>query len=157
MFAQLICLLYYNGCWVSLYLGYSANEGICPSLYDRLVICLIKVGYLSINVSPTSLSQWSTLLFLLILMYKHITPITIYYYSHTFSLIVYTFSIMYTAWCSTLYHNHIYCWALSIYNYFNLIPMLLYYSHTLLSHFPTNVYVCLILFTLNFLYYIHVR
>ncbi len=38
------------------------------------------------------------------------------------------------AWCLTLYHNPIYCWALSIYNYFNLIPMTLYYSQTLLSY-----------------------
>ncbi len=41
-------------------------------------------------------------------MYKHITPNTIYYHSHTFSLVIYNFSIMYTAWCLTLYDNSIY-------------------------------------------------
>ncbi len=41
---------------------------------------------------------------------------------------------MYTTWCLTLYHNPIYYWAPSIYNYFNLIPMPLYHSHTLLSN-----------------------
>ncbi len=51
------------------------------------------IGYFGIDVSPTSLSQWSTLPYLLIfIMYKNI----IYYYFHTFSL-------MYTAWCVTLY------------------------------------------------------
>ncbi len=75
-------------------------------------------------LSPTSLPQWSTLLFLLIfIMYKHITPNTIYYHSQTFSLMIYNCCIMYTAWCLTLYHNSIYCWALSIYNYFNLLPI----------------------------------
>ncbi len=55
------------------------------------------------------------------------------YYSHTFSLIIYTFSVMYTAWCLTLYHNPIYCWVISIYNnYFNLIPIPLDRSHMLL-------------------------
>ncbi len=49
--------------------------------------------------------------------------IRVCYYSHTFSLIIYTFSIIYTVLCLTLYHNSIYCWALSIYNYFKLIPM----------------------------------
>ncbi len=97
---------------------------------------MIKVGYLGMEVSPTSLTQWPTLLFLFIfIMYKHITPHTIYYYSHTFSaLMIYTFLVMYTAWCLILYHNPIYCWALSIYNYFNLIPMPLYHSHMLLSY-----------------------
>ncbi len=38
-------------------------------------------------------------------MYKHITPNTIYYYSHTFSLVIYTFSVMYTAWCLFLKRN----------------------------------------------------
>ncbi len=41
---------------------------------------------------------------------------------------------MYMAWCFTLYHNPFYCWALSIYNYFNLIPNPLYHSHMLLSY-----------------------
>ncbi len=79
---------------------------------------------LGIDVSPTSLQQWSTLLFLLtFIMYKHIALNTIYYHSHTFSLTIYNFSIMYTAWCLTLYLNPIYCWALSIYNYLNLLPI----------------------------------
>ncbi len=79
-------------------------------MFNRLFIVLIQVGYLGIDVSPTSLPQWSTLRFLLIyIMYKHITPNTIYYHSHTFSLMIYNFSIMYTAWCLTLYHNPIYC------------------------------------------------
>ncbi len=39
---------------------------------------------------------------------------TIYYHSHTFSLMIYIFSIMYTAWCLTLYHNPIHFWELSI-------------------------------------------
>ncbi len=95
-------------------------------MYTRLVILLIQVGYFGIDVSPTSLPQWSTLLFLLIfIMYRHITPNTIYYHSNTFSLMIFNFSIMYTAWCLTLYHNPIYRWALSIYNYFNLLPMTL--------------------------------
>ncbi len=47
----------------------------------------------------------------------------IYYHSHTFTLMIYNFSIMYTAWCLTLYHNPIYCWALIIYNYYNLLPI----------------------------------
>ncbi len=95
-----------------------------PSMYNRLFILLIQVGYLGIDVSPTSLPQCSTLLLLLIfVMYKHITWNTIYYHSHTFSLMMYNFSIMYTAWCLTLYHNPIYCWALSMYNYFNLLPI----------------------------------
>ncbi len=93
-------------------------------MYNRLFILLIQVGYLGNDVSPTSLPQWSTLLFLLIfIMYKHITPNTIYYLSHTLSLMTYNVSIMYTAWCLTLYHNSIYCWELSIYNYFNLLPI----------------------------------
>ncbi len=41
---------------------------------------------------------------------------------------------MYTAWCLTLYHNPIYCWALSIYTYFNLIQcqsiIAIHYCHT---------------------------
>ncbi len=71
------------------------------------------------------------LIFIMFIMYRHITPNTIYYYSHTFSFRIFTFSIMYTAWCLTLYHNPIYCWALLIHNYFNLIPMPLYHSHML--------------------------
>ncbi len=68
------------------------------SMYNRLFILLIQEGYLGIEVSPTSLPQWFTLLFLLIfIMYKHITPNTIYYHSHTFSLMIYNFNIMYTA------------------------------------------------------------
>ncbi len=57
-------------------------------------------------------------------MYKHTTPNIIYYYYYL--SLIYTFSVMYTAGCLTLYHNPIHCWALSIYNYFNLIPMPLY-------------------------------
>ncbi len=91
------------------------------SLYNTLFILLIRVGYLGIDISPTSLPQWSTLLSLLMsIMYKHVTPNTIYYYFHSFSLILYTCSVMYTAWSLTLYHNPIYCWALSLYNYFNV-------------------------------------
>ncbi len=76
------------------------------SMYNRLSILLVQVGYLGIDVSSTSLPQWPTLLFLLIyIMYKHITPNTIYYHSHTFSLMIYNVSIMYTAWCLTLYHK----------------------------------------------------
>ncbi len=37
---------------------------------------------------------------------------------------------MYMVWCLNFYYNPIYCWTLSIYNYFNLIPMSLYYSNT---------------------------
>ncbi len=48
---------------------------------------------------------------------------------------------MYMAWCLTLYHSALYCWALSIYNYFNLIPMPLYHSHTLLSDIFIHVYI----------------
>ncbi len=93
-------------------------------MYNRLFILLIQVGYLGIDVSPTSLPQGPTLLTLLIfIMYKHMTPNTIYYHSHTFSLMIYNFRIMYTVWCLTLYHNPTYCWALSIYNYFNLLPI----------------------------------
>ncbi len=32
MFDELTCLVYYIGYWVSLSLGYSANEGICLNL-----------------------------------------------------------------------------------------------------------------------------
>ncbi len=105
---------------------------VCISfLYNRRFIILIHVGYLGFDISPTSLPQWSTLLLLLIsILYIHITQNTIYYYSHTFSLMIYNFSVMYTACCLTLYHNLIYCLALSIYNYLNLIPMPLYHSHT---------------------------
>ncbi len=72
-------------------------------MYNRLFILLIQVGYLGIDISPTSLPQWSTLLFLLIfIMYKHITPNTIYYHSYTFSLMIYKFGIMYTAWYTTI-------------------------------------------------------
>ncbi len=93
-------------------------------MYNRLFIVLIQVGYLGIDFSPTSLPQWSTLLFfLIVIMYKHITPNTIYYYSHTFFLMIYNFSIMYTAWYLTLCHNPTYCWELSIYNYFYLLPI----------------------------------
>ncbi len=93
-------------------------------MYNRFFILLIQVGYLGIDVRPTSLPQWSTLLFLLIfIMYKYITPNTSYHYSYTFSLMIYNFSIMHTAWCLTLYHNPIYCWALSIYN------ILIYYQY----------------------------
>ncbi len=67
-------------------------------------------------------------------MYKHITLNTIYYYSHTFSLMIYTLSVMYMGLGVSLYHNPIYCWALSIQNYFNFIPMPLCHSHTLLSY-----------------------
>ncbi len=56
------------------------------------------------------------------------------YNSNTCSLMIYTFNIMYMAWCLTLHHNPIYCWALSIYNYFNLIPVPLYHNHTLLPY-----------------------
>ncbi len=90
------------------------NEGL------TYFILPIQVSYLGID---------------LYIIYKHISRNTIYYYSYTFSLLIYTFSAMYTAWCLTLYHhNPIYCWALSIYNYFNLRPMPLYQSHTLLSY-----------------------
>ncbi len=89
------------------------------SLYNRLVILLIQVGYLGFDVSPTLLSHWSTLLFLLISI-MYITPNTIYYHSHIFSVMIYTFSVKYTAWCLTLYHNTTYCWALSIYSYATL-------------------------------------
>ncbi len=99
---------------------YTCIIHLVPHMY-----ILIQVGYLGIDVSPTSLSQeLSILLFLLIfIMYKHITPYTIYYHSHTFSFMIYNFDTMHTAWCLTLYHNPIYCWALSIYSYFNLLPM----------------------------------
>ncbi len=44
------------------------------------LILLIQVDYLGFDVSPTSLPQWSILLFLLIsIIYIHITPNTIYY------------------------------------------------------------------------------
>ncbi len=106
---------------------------------NRLFILLIQVGYLGFDATPTSLPQWPTLLFPLIsIMYIHITPNTIFYYSHTFFLMVYTFSDMYTTVCLPLYHNPIYCWALLIYNYFNLIPMPLYHSHTWLSYETQN-------------------
>ncbi len=36
--------------------------------------------------------------------------------------------------CLTLYYYSIYCWALSIYNYFNFIPIPFYHGHTLLSY-----------------------
>ncbi len=55
MFARLTCIVYYIGCWVSLFLGYSANES---SMYNRvfiLFILLIQVGYLGIAISLTSL------------------------------------------------------------------------------------------------------
>ncbi len=69
-------------------------------MYNRLFILLIQVGYLGIDIIPTSLPQWSTLLFLLIfIMYKHITPNTIYYHSHTLSVVIDTFSVVYMAWC----------------------------------------------------------
>ncbi len=105
--------------------GTNRVSHICRCLYNiPNHMNLIQVGYLGIDVSPTSLPQWSTLLFLLIIIiYKRIAPNTIYYHSHTFSLMIYKFSIMYTAWCLTLYHNPIYCWVLSIYNYFNLLPI----------------------------------
>ncbi len=106
-------------------------------MYNRLFILLIQVGHLGIDVSPTSLPQWSTLLFLLIfIMYKYITPNTIYYHSHTFSLMIYNFIIMYMAWCLTLYHNPIYCWALSIYNYFNFYQ---YHTNVAIHYFHTPV------------------
>ncbi len=114
-------------------------------------------GYLGMDVSPTSLPQCSTLLFLFILiMFKNITLNAIYYYSHTFSMVLYTFSIMYTVWCLTLYNYSISCRIHTfqkieqrlvadhttdhgkyrihaIYKYFNFIPIPFYHSHTLLS------------------------
>ncbi len=126
MFARPTCLVYYIGCQVSYTWAIQLMRAQTSSMYNRLFILLIQVGYLCIDISPTSLPQRSTLLFLLIfIMYKHITPNAIYYHSHTFFLMIYNFSIIYTAWCLTLYHNPIYCWALSIYNYFNLLPILL--------------------------------
>ncbi len=99
MFARLTCLVYYIGCYVSLYMGsIQLMRAQASSMYNRLFILLIQVDYLSIDVSPTSLPQWPTLLFLLIfIMYKHITLNTIYYHSHTFYLMTYNVSIMYTA------------------------------------------------------------
>ncbi len=44
---------------------------------------------------------------------------------HVLSLVIFTFSIRYTAWYLTLYYCSIYC-ALSIYNYFNFISILFY-------------------------------
>ncbi len=109
----------------------SDNEGIGLIPVSRLFILIIQVDNLGIDVRCTSLPQWSTLLFLLIFINVH-TNFTKHYffYSHTFLLMIYTFSVMYIAW----YHNAIYYWALSIYNYFNLITMPLYHSHTLLSY-----------------------
>ncbi len=43
-------------------------------------------------------------------------------------------SVMYMAWCLTLYQYSIYCWALSIYNYSNFIPVPFYHSHTIVSY-----------------------
>ncbi len=105
-------------------------------IYIYVHVRVIHVIYITscgtpFDVSTTLLPQWPTLCFLLIsIIYIHITPNTIYYYSHTFSLIIYTFSVMCTALC----YNPIYYWALSIYNYFNLIPKPLCQSHTLLSY-----------------------
>ncbi len=62
-------------------------------------------------------------------MYRHITLNTIYYYSHTLSLMLFHFWTMYMAWCLTLYNYCIYCWALSIYNCFNFITMSLSQNH----------------------------
>ncbi len=115
LYITLRLLRFYLSMLTTLILEYFLHKGHITSIYDL---------YLGIDMSPTSLPKWSTLLFLLIfIMYKHITPNTIYYHSHTLSLMMYTFSFMYTAWCLTLYHNPIYCWALSIYNYCNLLPI----------------------------------
>ncbi len=72
---------------------------------NRLAVLLLQVG---MDISPTSLPQWCTLNFLLIfIMYKNLTQHAICYYSHTFSLVIFT-----------LYFCSIGCWSLSIYNYF---------------------------------------
>ncbi len=57
------------------------------------------------------------LCYCMFLFYKF--QLTLYYNCHKFPLMIYTFSFMDTAWCLTLYDNPIYCWALSMYNYFN--------------------------------------
>ncbi len=51
-----------------------------------------------------------------------------------FSLMLFPFSIMYTAWCLTLDHYGINCWALSIFNSVNFTLIPFYYNHTLWSY-----------------------
>ncbi len=130
MFNRLACLVYYIARWVSLYLGYSSNEGIgLNPIY--LTFHPTAPRLLGIDVSPTSLPQWSTLLFLLIfIMYKNITLNAIYYYSYTCSLMKFTFSIMF----NFIYYSTC-CWTLLTYNYFNFIPVSLYHIHTRLSYY----------------------
>ncbi len=120
-------LMRHAKCFLSLKIQlYIIMRVYASSMYNRLFIFLIQVRYLGIDVSPTSLPQWPILLFLLIFItFKHITWNSIYYHYNTFSLMIYNFIIMYTAWCLTLYLNPIYCWSLSIYNYFNLLPITL--------------------------------
>ncbi len=48
-----------------------------------------------------------------------ITLNAINYYSHTFSLVIFTFIIMDRSWFLILYYYSIYCWALSMYSYQN--------------------------------------
>ncbi len=128
MFAQPTCLVYYIEWYVSLYKDYLTDEGIGlfpvqqtfhPSHPSRLFRYWRQPYFIATMVCFTFPFN----------IYNVFTYHTFYYYLHTFS-----FSGMYMAWCLPLYHNPIYCWALSIYNYFNLIPMPLYHSHTLLSY-----------------------
>ncbi len=101
MFDWLTCLVYYIECLVSFYLGYSAHEGIGLILIKQTFILLLPVGYLGMIVSCASLSQWSTLLFLLYTnVQKHYTTYCLLV-PHSFSLVIFTFSIMYMAWCLT--------------------------------------------------------
>ncbi len=53
-------LVYFIGCHVTSYLGYSANEGTGLLLYNRRVILLLPVEYLGIDVCPVySLAPYS--------------------------------------------------------------------------------------------------
>ncbi len=64
-------------------------------------------------------------------MYKHITPNTIYYYSHTFSLMIYTFSNHVHGWLGVSLYTTILCTV----GHFQYIIILIWYQcHSIYCH-----------------------
>ncbi len=66
------------------------------------------------DVSPTSLPQWSNYLFNIYNIQKHYSKY--YLCSRTSSLVIFSFSVMYMAWCLTLYHLSTAGHSLAVYN-----------------------------------------
>ncbi len=106
LFAQLTCLVYYTGCWVSLYLDYSANEGIALILVQQTFHATAHNMLFGYRCLPYYLASivYLTFPFDIYTGHKLITcHLLLLHYCHTFSLMLFPFNAMYLSWCLTLY------------------------------------------------------